>query len=94
MSYVPIVDDYVKWRNVEGWVYYVGEEYITIEVAVKDKPDNHVMFHQKIHCNVVCPCWNWDELKYVTNRREPEYKGQLFIEIRIYTNTEVPSCSL
>ena len=37
MSYVPIVDDYVKWRNIEGWVYYVGEEYITIEVAVKDK---------------------------------------------------------
>ena len=58
MSYVPIVDDYVKWRNIEGWVYYVGEEYITIEVAVKDKPDNHVNFHRKIHCNVVCPCWN------------------------------------
>ena len=38
MSYVPIVDDYVKWRNIEGWVYYVGDEYITIEVAVKDKP--------------------------------------------------------
>ena len=53
MSYVPIVDDYVKWRNVEGWVYYVGEEYITIEIAVKDKPDNHVTFHRKIHCNVV-----------------------------------------
>ena len=31
MSYVPVVDDYVKWRNVEGWVYYVGQEYITIE---------------------------------------------------------------
>ena len=84
MSYVPIVDDYVKWRNVEGWVYYVGEEYITIEVAVKDKPDNHVMFHRKIHCNVVCPNWNWDELKYVTNRREPEYKGQPYRDQDLY----------
>ena len=70
MSYVPIVDDYVKWRNIEGWVYYVGEEYITIEVSVKDKPDNYVTFHRKMHCNVVCPSWNWDELKYVMNRRD------------------------
>ena len=76
MSYVPIVDDYVKWRNVEGWVYYVGEEYITIEVSVKDKPDNHVTFHRKVHCNVVCPNWNWDELKYVTNRREDDIVSQ------------------
>jgi len=76
MSYVPIVDDYVKWRNVEGWVYYVGEEYITIEIAVKDKPDNHVTFHRKIHCNVVCPNWNWDELKYITNRRQDDMLSQ------------------
>ena len=76
MSYVPIVDDYVQWRNVEGWVYYVGEEYITIEIAVKDKPDNHVTFHRKIHCNVVCPCWNWDELKYITNRRQDDMLSQ------------------
>ena len=76
MSYVPIVDDYVQWRNVEGWVYYVGEEYITIEVSVKDKPDNHVTFHRKVHCNVVCPNWNWDELKYVTNRREDDIVSQ------------------
>ena len=76
MSYVPVVDDYVKWRNVEGWVYYVGEEYITIEVAVKDKPDNYVMFHKKVHCNIVCPNWNWDELKYITNRREDDMLSQ------------------
>ena len=76
MSYVPIVDDYVKWRNVEGWVYYVGEEYITIEVSVKDKPDNHVTFHRKVHCNVVCPNWNWDELKYITNRRQDDMLSQ------------------
>ena len=76
MSYVPVVDDYVKWRNVEGWVYYVGEEYITIEVAVKNKPDNYVNFHKKIHCNIVCPYWNWDELKYVMNRREDDMLSQ------------------
>ena len=57
---------------------------LTIEVAVKDKPDNHVTFHQKIHCNVVCPCWNWDELKYVTNSREPEYKGQPYRDQDLY----------
>ena len=37
MSYTPEVDDYVKWRNVEGWVYFVDKEYLTIEVGVKPK---------------------------------------------------------
>ena len=42
MPYSPRVDDYVKWNHYnkteEGWVYFVSDEYISIEVAVKDKP--------------------------------------------------------
>ena len=41
MSYVPQLDDYVKWRNLEGWVYFKCDEYITIEIGVKDKTDDH-----------------------------------------------------
>ena len=41
-SYFPQVDDYVKWHHNgsvdEGWVYFKGDEYLTIEVSVKDKP--------------------------------------------------------
>ena len=28
MKYVPKLDDYVSWRNVEGWVYYIDDEHL------------------------------------------------------------------
>ena len=74
--YSPRVDDYVKWHqnNIidEGWVYFVGDEYLTIEVSVKDKPDELVNIHKKVHCLVVCYKWDWSELEYITNRRGDE----------------------
>ena len=75
-SYSPRVDDYVKWHHNnltdEGWVYFVGNEYLTIEVSVKDKPDELVNMHKKVHCLVVCYKWDWNELEYITNRRGDE----------------------
>ena len=43
-SYIPKVNDYVIWDKGiygkdEGWVYFFSEEYITIETAVKPRPD-------------------------------------------------------
>ena len=81
----------------EGWVYFKGDKepkkrgfnetprYITIEVAVRDKPDCHyssgkTMLHKKIHTLLLCyeSCWN--EIEYVKNRRESSnfdmYKSQ------------------
>ena len=85
-SYSPQVDDYVKWEhngNVdEGWVYFKGDEYLTIEVSVKDKPKCEYTKeekHKKVHCLVVCHHWFWNELQYVKNRRAPDisdYKSQ------------------
>ncbi len=75
-SYSPQVDDYVKWHHNnlidEGWIYFVGDEYLTIEVSVKDKPDELVNMHKKVHCLVVCYKWDWSELEYITNRRGDE----------------------
>tara|TARA_B100000073_G_scaffold109886_1_gene88589 strand:- start:872 stop:1153 length:282 start_codon:yes stop_codon:yes gene_type:complete len=75
-SYSPRVDDYVKWHHNnlidEGWIYFVGDEYLTIEVSVKDKPDELVNMHKKVHCLVVCYKWDWSELEYITNRRGDE----------------------
>jgi hypothetical protein len=34
--YTPKVNDYVKWKNLEGWVYFRDDEYITIENAPKE----------------------------------------------------------
>jgi len=70
--YEPKVNDYVKWNSVtgliEGWVYFVDTNYITIEISVKDKPDDFVQMHKKIHCCVLCFPWNWGELEYVRSR--------------------------
>ena len=70
--YQPKVNDYVKWNSstglIEGWVYFVDTNYITIEISVKDKPDDLVQMHKKIHCLVCCFPWNWGELEYVRSR--------------------------
>ena len=75
-SYIPQVDDYVKWHHNhhvhEGWIYFKGDEYLTIEIFVKNKPDNLVKMHKKVHCLIVCHKWNWDELEYIDNRRGDE----------------------
>ena len=69
MKYEPRLNDYVSWRNVEGWVYFVTDEYLTIEISVKPKEDNLVPRHKKHHCLVVCYSHCWDELEYVHSRR-------------------------
>jgi len=71
-KYIPKVDDYVVWEKekLEGWVYFADKQYVTIEFAVKDKTDDHVHFHKKVHCCVLCFPHQWNELKYIKNRRD------------------------
>jgi hypothetical protein len=78
MSYIPKINDYVIWKDslgniTEGWIYFVGQEYITIEIGVKCKDDEnikHCPLHKKTHCLVVCHNWYWDQLKYIKSRDE------------------------
>ena len=86
MSYVPKLNDYVKWKDLQGWVYFKCDEYITIEIGVKDKPDDLVQMHKKTHCCVLCFPQNWHELEYVKNRRneEDEYKSQPYRDSDLY----------
>ena len=77
-SYSPKVDDYVKWKNDEGWVYFMCPDYLTIEVRVKDKCEQNIKdcpLHKKTHVLVVCYSFQWTELEYVKNRRDT-YKSQ------------------
>jgi len=77
MSYVPNVDDYVRWTTTfgnvhEGWVYFTDREYITIELSVKDKSEESYKdspLHRKIHSLLVCQHYYWDQLEYIKNRR-------------------------
>lgn len=76
MHYIPKLNDYVKWtdslgKTLEGWVYFYDEEYVSIEIGVKDKP--HCQYtkdqkHKKIHILVVCHNQYWHQLEYIKNR--------------------------
>ena len=76
----------------EGWVYFKGDKmekkrgfresprYITIEVAVKDKPkcrytrnEKHKKIHTLLLCNEDC----WHQLEYVKNRRVDAHYQEL-----------------
>jgi hypothetical protein len=69
MKYIPRLNDYVSWRNVEGWVYYVDEDHLTIEISVRPKEDNLVPRHKNYHCLIVVQDYQYDELVYVNSRR-------------------------
>ena len=72
MSYDPQVNDYVKWTsNVEGWVYFKDQEYITIEVNVRPKTcENYAacVLHRNDRLLVLCYNDRWNELVYVKSR--------------------------
>ena len=81
MNYIPQVDDYVKWKDHEGWVYFKCDQSISIELGVKNKVchQHGASHHKKNHILLVCYSFQWNELKYVKNRRDnnvDEYKSQ------------------
>ena len=64
-EYRPKVNDYVKWGNIEGWVYYADFDHITIEISVRQKhPEDliHSPLHKKHHCLVVCNEYQWQSI--------------------------------
>lgn len=77
MSYVPKLNDYVRWNkptgvSVEGWIYFESNDYVTIEIGTKDKcEDNiqHCPIHKKTHTLVVCYSNYWNQLEYVKYRK-------------------------
>ena len=73
MTYKPQVNDYVEWtKDVEGWIYFRDDEYVTIEHIVRPKDTEN--YHAcPIHANerllVVCYKEDWKQLKYVKSRK-------------------------
>lgn len=72
--YEPKVNDYVQWKHLEGWIYYIDDqkEYLTLEVGVKIKDEENIdccPIHRKYHCLVLCYYHQWNELKYVKSRK-------------------------
>ena len=79
--YEPKVNDYVKWKNhIEGWVYFKGKEYITIEMGVKPKDDENYeacSIHRNDRLLVLCYKQQWKELTYVGHRADKYSKAMI-----------------
>jgi len=74
MTYVPKVNDFVIWdlrKNIQGWVYFKCEEYVTIEMLVKPKDEQNYeacSLHRNDRLLVICYKNQWHELEYVKTR--------------------------
>ena len=47
--YEPKINDRVKWKDHEGWVYFICPEYFTLELGIRPKNDNQGSPHKKHH---------------------------------------------
>lgn len=72
MSYLPEVNDYVRWVNdIEGWVYFKCKGYITIEQSVRLKtPENYEAcpLHRNERLLVLCFQHQWNQLEKIGYR--------------------------
>ena len=48
-SYTPRLNDRIQYKEHEGWVYCITDEYFTLEVATTFKQDDLVTMHKKHH---------------------------------------------
>ena len=71
-EYTPSVNDFVVWtKGVEGWVYFVDEQYITIEYNVRPKDEVNLEccpIHRNERLLVVCYKEDWKHLEYIKSR--------------------------
>ena len=79
----------------EGWVYFKcdptpkksgwakPEQYITIELGVRDMPpeQQRTSLHKKNHVLLLCYHFQWHQLEYITNRRDN-------IDVQMYHSQE------
>lgn len=80
MTYIPQVNDYVEWtKDVEGWVYFKDNEYITIEYNVRPKDEVNLEccpIHKNERLLVLCYQNQWNELTYVRTRESIHEEAQ------------------
>ena len=69
MMYSPKINDRVKWRDHEGWVYTITDEYFTLEVATKPKEDNLLPTHKKHHVLILVFNNEFNNVVYLGHRQ-------------------------
>lgn len=75
-EYKPKLNDYVIWQRsphpVQGWVYFVDKDYITIETGVSPKDEENIIhcpIHRNNHILIVCYNEYWGQLEYIKSRK-------------------------
>lgn len=73
LVYTPKVHDYVKWKGLQGWIYWIDpdKKYLTIEIMVREKTEESYKdcsLHRNERCLVLCYPENWKDLEYVKSR--------------------------
>ena len=48
-NYTPTINDRVRWKDHEGWVYFICPEYFTLELGIRPKLDGQGSPHKKHH---------------------------------------------
>jgi hypothetical protein len=85
--YIPKVNDYVIWnsgKDVEGWVYFKCDEYVTIEVSVRPKSCENYQaccIHRNERLLVLCYHDQWSELEHVKSRESVYEKEENLVEM-------------
>ena len=69
MMYSPTINDRVKWREHEGWVYSITDKYFTLEVATKPKEDNLLPTHKKHHVLILVFNNEFNNVVYLGHRQ-------------------------
>ena len=69
MNYKPKINDRVKWREHEGWVYTITDQYFTLEVATKPKEDNLLPIHKKHHVLILVFNEEFSNVTYLGHRQ-------------------------
>ncbi len=84
MTYDPQVNDYVVWsKGVEGWIYFKGKDYITIEQSVRPKDEINYQccsIHRNERVLVICYPEQWKELEYIKSRESVYEKESELLE--------------
>ena len=67
--YSPKVNDRVRYKDQEGWVYFISDEYFTLEIATKPKEDDLVSMHKKHHVLLLVYRERYNEVEYLGYRQ-------------------------
>lgn len=67
--YQPTINDRVKWKDQEGWVYCITDRYFTLEVATKTREDDLGSLHKKYHVLVLVFKQFYHQVVYLGHRK-------------------------